>query len=64
MSKTILMLATFGLEIVEVGGTLALHAQAGDNVHAAVLLSRETSRPQIEQAAKILGVQVGAVSRV
>ncbi|MBI5304010.1 MAG: GlcNAc-PI de-N-acetylase [Chloroflexi bacterium] len=57
MSKTILMLATFGLEIVEVGGTLALHAQAGDNVHAAVLLSRETSRPQIEQAAKILGVK-------
>ena len=57
MSKTVLMLATFGLEIVEVGGTLALHAQAGDNVHAAVLLSRESSRPQIEQAAKILGVQ-------
>lgn len=57
MSKTILMLATFGLEIVEVGGTLALHAQAGDTVHAAVLLSREASRPQIEQAAKILGIQ-------
>ncbi len=29
MPKTILMLATFGLEIVEVGGTLALHAQGG-----------------------------------
>ena len=57
MSKTILMLATFGLEIVEVGGTLALHAQTGDNVHAAVLLSREASRPQIDQAAKILGVK-------
>jgi len=57
VSKTILMLATFGLEIVEVGGTLALHAQTGDNVHAAVLLSREASRPQIDQAAKILGVK-------
>ena len=30
MPKTILMLATFGLEIVEVGGTLAKHAAAGD----------------------------------
>ncbi len=57
MSKTILMLATFGLEIVEVGGTLALHAQAGDSVHAAVLLSRDASRPQITEAAKILGVK-------
>ncbi len=57
MSKTILMLATFGLEIVEVGGTLALHAQAGDQVHAVVLLSRQASRPQIAEAAHILGVQ-------
>ena len=62
MPKNILMLATFGLEIVEVGGTLALHAQAGDNVHAAVFLGRETSphiptRPQITQAAEILGVK-------
>lgn len=57
MSRTILMLATFGLEIVEVGGTLALHAQAGDSVHAAVLLLRAESRPQVTEAAKILGVQ-------
>ncbi len=57
MSHTVLMLATFGLEIVEVGGTLALHAQAGDVVHAAVLLSRSESRPQVIEAAKILGVQ-------
>jgi LmbE family N-acetylglucosaminyl deacetylase len=57
MPKTILMLATFGIEIVEVGGTLALHAQAGDNVHAAVLLSRPESRPQVQEAAKILGIK-------
>lgn len=57
MSNTILMLATFGLEIVEVGGTLALHAQNGDAVHAAVLLSRAESRPQVTEAAKTLGVQ-------
>ncbi|WP_299429293.1 PIG-L family deacetylase [uncultured Meiothermus sp.] len=55
--KTILMLATYGLEIVEVGGTLALHAQAGDAVHAAVVLSRPQTRPQVEQAAQILGVK-------
>src|SRR5512141_1088121 len=51
------MLATFGLEIVEVGGTLALHAQAGDQVHAAVLLSRPESRPQVQRAAELLGVR-------
>lgn len=57
MPKTLLMLATYGLEIVEVGGTLALHAQTGDAVHAAVVLSRPQTRPQVEQAAQILGVQ-------
>ncbi len=57
MAKTLLMLATFGLEIIEVGGTLALHAQAGDDVHAAVLLSRAESRPQVKAGAEILGVK-------
>lgn len=55
----VLMLASFGLEIVECGGALALHVQAGDEVHAAVLLSRPESRPQVLEAAKILGI--GAV---
>jgi len=54
---TVLMLASFGLEIVECGGTLARHIQAGDTVHAAVLLSRPESRPQVKQAAAILGIQ-------
>jgi LmbE family N-acetylglucosaminyl deacetylase len=53
---TVLMLASFGLEIVECGGTLALHVQAGDTVHAAVLLSRPESRPQVREAAAILGI--------
>lgn len=57
MPKTLLMLATYGLEIVEVGGTLALHAQAGDEVHAAVVLSRPQTRPQVQRAAEILGVK-------
>ena len=53
----VLMLASFGLEIVECGGTLALHVQAGDDVHAAVLLSRPESRPQVREASKILGIE-------
>ena len=57
MPKTILMLATFGIELVEVGGTLALHAQAGDHVHAAVLLSRPEYRAEVQQAANVLGIE-------
>ncbi|NDJ62232.1 MAG: GlcNAc-PI de-N-acetylase [Chloroflexi bacterium] len=53
----ILMLASFGLEIVECGGTLARHVQAGDEVFSAVLLSRPESRPQVTEAAKILGIE-------
>lgn len=52
----VLMLASFGLEVVECGGALAAHADAGDSVHAAVLLSRPESRPQVREAAEILGV--------
>lgn len=57
MPKTILMLATYGLEIVEVGGTLALHAHMGDQVHAAVVLTRPQAKPQVQKAAEILGVK-------
>jgi LmbE family N-acetylglucosaminyl deacetylase len=52
----VLMLASFGLEIIECGGALARHVQTGDSVHAAVLLSRPESRPQIVEAAGILGI--------
>lgn len=54
---TVLMLASFGLEIVECGGALARHVQAGDDVKAAVLLARPESRPQISEAAGILGIE-------
>lgn len=53
----VLMLASFGLEIVECGGALAKHVQAGDSVYAAVLLSRPESRPQVTEAAGILGIE-------
>jgi LmbE family N-acetylglucosaminyl deacetylase len=50
------MLASFGLEIVECGGALAKAVRAGDRVHAAVLMSRREARPQIMEAAGILGI--------
>lgn len=55
--STVLMLASFGLEIVECGGALARAVRAGDSVTAAVLLSRTESRPQISAAARILGIE-------
>jgi LmbE family N-acetylglucosaminyl deacetylase len=51
------MLASFGLEIVECGGTLAAHLAHGDQVYAAVTLARQESRPQIKEAAAVLGIQ-------
>lgn len=53
----VLMLASFGLEIVECGGALAAHVKAGDEVEAAVLMARKESRDQIRQAAAILGIE-------
>lgn len=53
----VLMLASFGLEIVECAGALAKSLAAGDEVHAAVLMCRDSSRPQISEAAKIIGAE-------
>ncbi|MBM3469599.1 MAG: GlcNAc-PI de-N-acetylase [Armatimonadetes bacterium] len=55
---TLLVLATYGLEIVEVGGTIVWHVRAGGRAHATVTLSRPESRPQVERAAAILGATV------
>lgn len=55
--KKVLMLASFGLEIVECGGALAAHIQSGDQVEAAVLMSKPESEPQILKAAGILGLE-------
>jgi len=54
--NTVLMLASFGLEIVECAGALLRAQEAGDRVHAAVLLSRPESRPQVVAAASRLGI--------
>jgi LmbE family N-acetylglucosaminyl deacetylase len=55
--STVLMLASFGLEIVECAGALIRAREAGDTVHAAVLLSHEEARPQISEAARRLGIE-------
>lgn len=52
----ILMLASYGLEIVECGGALAKALRDGHKVHAAVLMSRPESQPQIREAARMLGI--------
>ncbi len=57
-TPTLLLLATFGLEMVECGGTLAKNVKAGGKSYTSVLLSRPVSRPQVMEAAKILGVTV------
>lgn len=53
---SLLMLATFGMEIVECGGAIAKHVRAGGTAHAAVAFSRPESRPQVEAAARVLGI--------
>jgi LmbE family N-acetylglucosaminyl deacetylase len=55
--KSLLMFATYGLEIVECGGTMAKHVLAGWNVHAAVLLARPESRQPILRASATMGVK-------
>ena len=54
----VLLLATFGLEIVETGGSLALNARRDGRSEAAVLLARPEARSQIERAAAILSTAV------
>lgn len=53
-----LLLAVYGMEVVEAGGALAKHADAGGRSFAHVMLSRPTSRPDVERAAAHLGVEV------
>lgn len=51
------MMASYGLEIVECGGAIARMIAAGDSVHAAVLMCREESKPQVRSASSILGIE-------
>lgn len=55
--KRILMIATYGMEIVECGGALAKNVQAGGESHAVVILARAESRPFVMEASGVLGVK-------
>lgn len=55
---TLLLIGVYGMEVVECGGALAKNVRAGGRSSATILLSRETSRPQVEAAAGVLGVDV------
>jgi len=58
LGKTVLMLATYAMELVECGGALYKNAQAGGQTHAAVLLCRAQNRPGATDASKVLGTSV------
>ncbi|MDZ7707868.1 MAG: hypothetical protein U5J97_08240 [Trueperaceae bacterium] len=53
-----LLLAVYGMEVVEAGGALAINARRGGDSFAHVILSRDESRPEIQRAAEHLGVEV------
>jgi hypothetical protein len=55
-TPSILMLATFGMEMVECGGTLAKHVAGGANVTVAIALPREEAKDQMRAAAGHLGI--------
>lgn len=57
-NSRILLLATFGMEIVECGGALTKNVQDGGTSYAAVVLARSESRPNIQAACRVLGVDV------
>jgi LmbE family N-acetylglucosaminyl deacetylase len=62
MSKTdptrVLLVANYGAEVAEIGGVLATNVDAGGESHAAVLLCRDASRPQVIEAGQALGTTV------
>ena len=58
MSNRILLLGVYGMEVVECGGALAKNVQEGGKSYASIMLSREETRPQVREAAGVLGVEV------
>jgi N-acetylglucosamine malate deacetylase 1 len=53
-----LLLAVYGMEVVEAGGALALNAASGGTSRAHVLLTRPDARPQIQRAGAHLSAEV------
>ena len=56
--KKILFLGVYGMEVVECGGALAKNVLNGGESYASIMLCRETSQPQVRNAAEILGVKI------
>ena len=54
---SLVMFATFGMEIVECGGAIARHVRAGGTAYAAVAFARAEAKPQVRRAAEILGIR-------
>lgn len=55
--QTILLLGTYGMEVVECGGTLAKHVRAGGKAYATISLARPETQPQVLKASAIIGVE-------
>lgn len=58
MGKKMLLLGVYGMEVVECGGALAINVNNGGESYASIMLSSEKSRPQVTEAAGVLGVQM------
>lgn len=56
--QRILFLGVYGMEVVECGGALAKNVLSGGESFATIMLCRETSQPQVKNAAEVLGVNV------
>ncbi len=55
---TMLLLGVYGMEVVECGGVLAKNVKSGGKSYASIMLSREEIRPQVRDAAAVLGVEM------
>jgi N-acetylglucosamine malate deacetylase 1 len=56
--KRLLVFASYGMEMIECGGTLIKHVEEGWKVHVAVILCRKENRSYVEDAAALMGVTV------
>jgi hypothetical protein len=57
MSKRILLLGVYGMELVECGGALAINVQKGGTSFASIMLANNTMKENVKEAAGILGVE-------
>jgi LmbE family N-acetylglucosaminyl deacetylase len=56
--QTMLLLGVYGMEVAECGGALAKNVRQGGRSYASIMLSRAESRPQVTEAAGVLGIEM------